>query len=150
MALAFPLALDSFWSGLRIRQAQFYLPEALEINETGDGEVISADTGPRLWRGSATLVREYHAQAAANHAILSVLRQAGRSFFAYDTVKAFPAADPEGTILGASTPVIAALMSNNREMDISGLPASYVLSIGDYLSFSYGTGPVRHALHQVV
>jgi len=45
-------------------------------------------------------------------------------------------------------PVLSALISGNREISLSGLPANYVLSRGDYLSWTYNGG--RRALHRVV
>lgn len=149
MVLEFPLATANFWAGLRIKQAQFYLPESLVMNTTGSGEVLIADMGTRLWQGSATLVAEYNADGAAIHAKLSAIRQPGRPFFAYDTSKQFPVSDPSGAV-AASFPIIADISVNTRLIAIDNLPALYVLSAGDYLSFTYGTGPVRYALHQIV
>ena len=149
MALSFPLA-TTYFGGLQINQGRVYLPESLEINVTGGGEVLSNDLGERLWVGDVTIAPRPHRIMAAVEAQLSVLRQAGRSFFAFDPRVPAPISDPTGSILGASSPVIASLAVNNRELTISGLPAGYVLSAGDNLSFAYGSAPTRYALHQIV
>lgn len=90
------------------------------------------------------------AEAGRPEVLIDILRQAGRSFLVYDTRRPAPLLDPNGTILGAATPTIHTLSADPRELRITGLPASYVLSPGDYLSFTYGTNPVRYALHRVV
>ena len=150
MAITFPIPVADYFAGLRIASASIYLPEAMEISQTGGGEILTADLGARLWRGSASMVPGLVADVAAAEARLSVLRQSGRSFFACPVGNAYPRADPDGSILGVSAPVIASLAANNRELTISGLPIGYVLSAGDFLSFSYGADPVRYAFHQVV
>ncbi|MBP2160259.1 MULTISPECIES: hypothetical protein [Asticcacaulis] len=38
---------------------------------------------------------------------------------------------------------------SRSELTLKGLPVGYVLSPGDYLGFSYGAEPERHALHDL-
>lgn len=147
--ISFPWAIEDFFAGLRVASITFALPEALRQEETQGGEIITAALGQRLWGGTITLTQGYHDDIAATDARLSILREAGRSFLVYPRHKEFPRADPGGAILGASAPIIHALPSA-REIQISGLPSGYVISPGDFLSFAYGTSPVRQALHQVV
>jgi hypothetical protein len=69
----------------------------------------------------------------------------------FDSRQPAPLLDPNRTGLAGFNPVIHNLPgADPREMQVSGLPAGYVLSAGDYLSFSYGSSPVRLALHRVV
>ena len=148
MALTFPLLTAQFFGGLLVAESRLSLSESMEINRTAGGEVLTADLGPRLWQGSITLTPNTHAAMAQAEARLSTLRQAGRAFYMYDGRKQFPAADPTGSILGAATPTLSVVGANRRDITISGLPANYVLSDGDYLSFIYNTS--RFALHQIV
>ena len=148
MALTFPLSTAQFFGGLRIVEAQLSLSESMEINRTAGGEVLTADLGPRLWTGNFATRPSTYKETAQAEARLSTLRQAARAFFVYDGRKQFPAADPTGSILGAATPTLAVVGVNRRDITISGLPANYVLSDGDYLSFIYNTS--RFALHQIV
>jgi len=60
-----------------------------------------------------------------------------------------PRHDPFGAALAGHTPTIHALAPGGRELRLAGLPPGYVLSVGDFLSFSYGSNPTRYALHQV-
>lgn len=148
MALSFPLSAAQFYDMLRVRECSFDLGEAMQSAQTGAGEVITASLGTRLWSGSVSLALGTHAQVAETEAVLMMLREPGRSFFAYDFARQYPAADVGGYILGAATPTIASLPSS-REIAITGLPASYLLAPGDRLSFEYGSSPTRYALHQV-
>ncbi|PKP71847.1 MAG: hypothetical protein CVT82_00305 [Alphaproteobacteria bacterium HGW-Alphaproteobacteria-4] len=150
MALAFPLARESFFDLLPVQRITFDCPEQVQTARTGGGEILAADLGPRLWSGEVTLGRLTRAEAASVLPLLSVLRSAGASFLAYDVTRAAPLADPTGSILGAATPEILELVAGSRELRLGGLPAGYIVSSGDYLGFAYGSGPVRQALHRVV
>lgn len=149
MALSFPLTAAQFIDMLGVESCTFELGEAMQTSETGGGEIITASLGVRLWSATINLKTGYHATVAEQTAVLSMLRQPGRSFFAYDKARQFPAADPGGLLLGASTPTIASLPSN-REIGIEGLPPSYVLTPGDRVAFAYGSSPTRYALHEIV
>lgn len=149
MALTFPLTYDAFWGTLRIQAASFYLPATIETTRMASGEILTADLGARLWEADVQLAQGLHVNQAPFDAVLSILRESGRSFQAGDPRGKFPSYDPDGSILGVASPTISAIAANNREITIAGLPAAYQIRAGDFLSFSYGT-PARQALHQVV
>lgn len=144
--LTFPLPLDTFFGGLLISEITLDAPAQVEVNQTAGGEQMAAEVGPQLWTGTVTLGKMTRAEAAMPDVLLDVLRRPQATFLAFDTRRPAPVADPLGTILGASVPLISAL--TNGELRLSGLPAGYVLSRGDYLSWSYNGG--RIALHRVV
>ncbi|MEY8143014.1 hypothetical protein [Falsihalocynthiibacter sp. CO-5D18] len=148
MAITFPISLASFFDGLRVRSRVFSLGEAVEVSETGGGEVLTADYGPRLWGGSIEIVRADASILAQAMAMAEVLREAGGSFYIYDKAQPFPAADLAGEILGATVPTLSAIAANRKQISLAGLPAGYVVSAGDKLSFSYDGG--RRALHKVI
>lgn len=145
--LTYPLPLASFWSGLRVKSARFWPGANVQLNATGGGEVIPASIGTRLWDGDVTLTPAD--DPGATEAILATLEEAGATFLAFPPKRAFPKADPTGAILGLAVPVIASLPAGGRSLTLSGLPAGYVLSAGDYLSFQRGT-PIRHEFHRIV
>jgi len=150
-AMIFPLALDDFFGGLPLVVLGFDLGESTRISQTGGGEILTAEgPAPRLWRGSVSTRTHRHAVQRKLEAKARVLRQAGASFFVGDPTAAYPAADPMGSIHGSATPIIHTLDADNKRMRIGGLPSNYVLTIGDQLSFSYGSSPARYALHEVV
>lgn len=149
MALTFPLNRAAFFAGLKVASTRFWLDQAVQVARTGGGEIIPSRHGTRLWNAEITIPPARHADASAVDAVLSLLSEPGATFLAYDKVKAYPSADPSCTILGAATPTISVFNANNRDITIIGLPANYVLSAGDFVSFTYGS-PLRYALHKIV
>lgn len=150
MALTYPLALAVFADSLLVSQNSFHLPEQVQQSRTAGGEQLGADVGERLWTGQIMLGRMTRAEAGRPEVLIDLIRQAGRSFLIYDRYRTNPLLDPLGTILGAASVTILALGGDARELSLSGLPVGYTLSAGDYLSFAYGSAPVRQALHRVV
>ncbi len=148
--LTFPLSLDEFFHLLPASVAKMSPGEALEVAETGGGEILTADIGTALWAGQLDMGPMTHAEAASVAPLLNVLRRAGSSFLVSDPTRPWPRLDPNAAFLGSSTPKIRAVGPSMRELSVEGLPAGYPLSRGDLLSFQYGTAPVRHALHELV
>jgi len=148
MALSFPLTAAQFMQMLRIQSARLWVPDAVVSEATEGGEIFTASRGPRLWQAEFTLAPGAHADIDFDEARLSLLTMPGASFFAYDPRRTGPRDDPDGTILGANAPTISSVAY--RDIGISGLPAGYVLRRGDYIGWSYGTSPIRYALHRAV
>lgn len=149
MAYTYPLDRDTFLGALRVSEQSFHLGENVVQSGLQDGSILRDEIGPRLWRGRCKLDRLTFAQAPAAEALVSLLQRAGTSFLAWRLDRAFPQGDPDGSILGAATPTIWKL-PDSVELHLEGMPAGYVLSPGDMLSFAYGTSPVRYALHRIV
>jgi hypothetical protein len=150
MVYTFPMALEDFFGDLPIETVSLDLPEQIEMSQNGAGEILTADLGDRLWRADVTIPWRYYDDAEAIKAKLHMLRYAARSLFVTPIPKIAPRYDPTGSKLGASNPTLNAVQPNNRELSIAGLPQDYVLSVGDTLSFTYGSNPTRYALHQIV
>lgn len=139
----------TFFGGLKVASVQWSLSRATKDTRTRGGSVIRAEQGAALWTGSATLVPGYHAGQGEIEALLAELTAAGQFILAYDPRYNGPRMDPGGVILGNATPTIHTLDADNRRMRVTGLPAGYVLSVGDYLGFTYGSNPTRYALHRI-
>lgn len=150
MAQSFPMPIDQFFGNIPIRTVSQDLGEAMEYNQTAGGEIVTADMGPRLWRTTFTLNPDYHAPLNRIRARLNMLRQANRSLIVTSSPIEYPDYDPDGSILGASTITIKSVAGNNRDITLTGFPVDYELRAGDMLSFTYGSNPVRYAMHQVV
>lgn len=149
MAYTYPLSTTDFMALMPVAEISFDDPAQVEVNQTAGGEVITGAVGAQLWQGDVTLGAMVGNEQSTPDVLLSLLRVSGASFYAYDTRRPAPFADPTGSILGAAVPTIATLVAGNREIALAGLPANYVLTRGDYLAFDYGT-PSRRALHKVV
>ena len=149
--MTFPLPLSEFFGGLRVSEATpLHLPDARQTSQTRGGEMIPASIGNRLWRGSVTLAPGYHDDADATAAKLMRLTDPDGTFFARPVGRMGPIADPLGEYLAGLTPKISQIAASNRELRINGLPNSLPLQVGDYLSFTYGSNPIRYAFHQIV
>lgn len=140
---------ETFFGGLKVASVQWSLQSAMSETTTRGGAVIRTGIGAALWTGRATLAPAYHRDAAAVEALLAELTQPGRSILAHDPRYNGPRLDPTGAILGASAPIVHALNADNRRLRVNGLPSGYVLSVGDYIGWQYGSNPVRYALHRV-
>lgn len=150
MALQWPLATSEFLDLLPVAKVTFRLGRAQSQSETGGGDVIAHKRGVRLWQGQIVLDKDYHRVWAAIEARIALLEEPGASFLLRDIRLPGPIADPDKSILGASTPVISALKTNNREFSLTGAPALYEISSGDLIGFTYGSSPTRYGLHRVV
>lgn len=149
MALSLPFIPADFADRLKIQSVQWKLQRFDELSGMGTGDVIAAQLAPPRITGDVTIAPMYHDEAAQVQALVEALDPM-QSFYLYAPQKRFPIADPDGSILGSATPAISAVGSNNKSLRIKGLPAGYVLSLGDYLAFDYGTNPVRRAFHRIL
>ena len=138
-----------FFGGIKKAAAKLKLNEPQEVNRLGDGSVLKASLGAALWQGELSLIPGYHADQGAIEVKIAKLMRAGETFLAYDTRYDGPAADPDGSILGASTPTIHTLDADNRRIRVTGLPVGYELRAGDWIGWTYGSSPVRYALHRI-
>lgn len=144
-----PFGLSDFFDRLPIDDMTFDCHEPQEVNRLGDGSVIKGGLGAALWRGRIMLRSMARDQARRFESALGEIAAPGGAFLLRRWPEHGPSADPAGTILGAATPTIHTLDADNRRLRVQGLPAGYVLTIGDMIGWSYGSSPVRLALHRV-
>lgn len=150
MAISFPLPLSTFANELRVVGAEFYLPPSTVHSATRAGEIITTDLGTRLWKGSFRLATMKHADADSVSAFLELLGRGDASFLISPLHRLGTIDDPDGETLIDQSPKLLSVAANNKEIRISGLTDGTVLSRGDFLSFTYGSNPVRYAFHRVV
>lgn len=147
--MAEPLSLAEFWGPLvKEAGATFYLPGVRQHSRTAGGEVLSAIMGVSLWQGEVTAIARNRRAAEALQAQIEDLDRAGDPFLIHPRICG-PAHDPDGSIAAAHNPVIGSLHANNRQLRIDGLLPGYQLQLGEFLSITYGTNPLRHGLHRV-
>jgi hypothetical protein len=134
------------FAGLKIAEAAFSLSVPVRVNRLAGGEMIPASLGASLWQGTVTLVQGYHRTAAPNEAAIMRLQRPGVTFLAYDSRFNGPDYDPTGSILGAATPTVHTI--TGTALRITGLPSGYTIRRGDLIGWTYGTSPVRYAVHR--
>jgi hypothetical protein len=152
MPITFPVPLSDFADTIDVAAGQFNLSESRRLSISNRGEVFTRSGGARRWEGNITLTPAQNARSGSFDVMLDILTGAGASLLVYDHRRPYPARDPTGSILGSSVVVIASALSNFVELSLSGLPPGYVLSRGDYMSFTFVdvTGQTQWSLHRVV
>lgn len=145
MPLTFPLSLAAFADQLPM--ASFTPRQGLQqqLSSQGSGIDIPADLAPALREYDITLKPVPHRRAQQIMALIEALRGPLNSFYIYDLRYLYPAADPDGAILGSSVPQINSLNANNHALSLKSLPANYVITAGDFLAWDYGSDPARRA-----
>lgn len=150
MAYSFPLSRAAFMDRMPISRITFDIPEAVEISETGGGELLTADLGTRLWQGEIVLGKMTPDEAADALAMIDAARQRGGSFLVHDVSRPGPRFDLDGAVLGSATPAIQAVGASGLDIKLTGLPGGYRLRRYDYIAFSYASSPARFALHRAI
>lgn len=131
-----------------VTQATFMPVFGQEVSGLANGALIAKELRPTYWRARLACDRLTHDQAMAIMAIIGSLQGSINTLYVWNPLKQYPVTDPDGSILGSSNVQINALGPVANDLSLKGLPAGFVLSRGDMLSFVWGTTHV--ALHQVV
>ena len=149
MPLINPRPLADFMDRLRIVDFEWVTRENRQIDGQGSGQILEIETAPDLWMARMTLGPEYHESGRQVRALLNSLVPVGRFALVYDPIAQYPAYDPTGAILGASTVTLPAIGTNWDTISLAGFPAGYQLREGDKIELRYGTNPVRRQLLEV-
>jgi len=80
MAQPYPAQLAEFFDALQVTTATFELPVTQQLSRTAGGEVITAELGTSLWRGSVTLARRPYVEANRALALIRRMARPGASF----------------------------------------------------------------------
>lgn len=147
MPIGNPATLPEFWDTLKIRSARFALTSAVVSSRTEGGDTITARRGSRLWQAPVALAAADFRTAEATRARLAAMADAGQTFLAYPLPVFSTEHDQAGTL---DTATIDTLPANGVEIRLGGLAPGYTVRGGEFLSFQYGSSPLRRALHQVV
>ena len=149
MPLTFPLSTAEWMDILAVEDITFSAPPQVEMSQTAGGEILRRTLGPSLWRGEVRMRNFRYGCGSGRQTLLSALAEPGASFLVYNPRHSFPRDDPDGSLIAASTPTLTVVASNGN-VQLAGMPGEYQLRDGDMFSFTYGTNPVRFALHSVV
>lgn len=145
MSLSFPLAMPTDGiaaQDFRLARVDYASPEV-------GGAIGAVAAGFPRWRMTLQLGDMSQAAGDAWRAFLDSLDGAGRTFFAHDLLRPYPAAYPGGfggmtRAAGGSFPADGevgawSLAGDRDELVMSGLPANFVLTVGDLIGFRWGT-----------
>jgi hypothetical protein len=142
MSISFPRT--TILSATDFADQTFQLMSRQELSRQVSGRTIGKDLGPALWMATYTTKPMQNDDALAYEAALDSLDGVVQTFEAYDLRRPYPRSDPTGATYNNG--VLASVNANNKALALSGLVAGQVVSVGDYLSFTYGSS---RALHRV-
>src|SRR5947209_7413465 len=111
----------------------FRLVSRQDLSRLASGRVIGKDFGPALWLADIATVAIPNDDALTFEAKLNSLDGVINAFEAGDIRRPYPKAFANGVF--SDTGVLASVDTSNKAMSLSGLPAAFALSVGDYLSF---------------
>lgn len=136
MPLADPLPLSEFHELLGIANVSFEVQERSYLQETEQGAVITGSYGDPLWGGAVqTVALRQDRGATSSTARLNMLKS-GHKFLMFPPQQPFPQSDPQGTTLTGTVTVVA-ISADRREINLTGLPANFVVTMGDFISFEH-------------
>lgn len=142
MAITYPydvLATFPGWS------TEFDLLYRQEISRTAIGQTFVKDLGSPLWRATYQSRLMKPNELDTWRARLKAMEGGLKQFLGRPTSRCYPIAYPKGAGMGNVSDVkIASIGGDRKTITLSGLPAGYQATAGDYIKI--GT----HNLHQVV
>lgn len=147
MVATFPTALADLADLLGIRSVSWLPYRQQELSGLGSGEWLTADLAPMLWEGKCETSPVTIAAANQLQARFELLDGSANAFYLFNPLAKYPQTDPSGATLGSSTVTITAISTNRDTVTLAGLPAGYVLTIGDMFSVDYGS-PSRRGLYR--
>lgn len=130
------LTLADIYDRLMIGAARFDLQRNDELSGAGSGALWQAELAPPLWTAEVSLNDQALNEIKQQAALIRKLDGARQSFLLCDTTSLNPQADPDGTLLGAANVTLGAIGADRTVAPLVGLPAGYVLTLGDKLQIN--------------
>lgn len=134
MTVSYPLTLFSTYM---IRTTRFQLVYRQTFSRTGDNKSTAVDRGYPVWVGSFESVPLEIDDCIDMEAMLNSLGGMNQLILCRDTRREYPRAYPTGSFTDAAS--ILAVDGDGIRLSLTGLPANFVLSRGDYFSMIYGS-----------
>jgi len=135
--------LSQFYNQLRIVDASLALNSPIQVSRSAGGQIYSALTGPRLWQGSIQCADYTHEGNRRIEALLALAQTPG-NYFQMIPPKGNRPINYAGS--GFTDVATNGTQTAGNTLNLRGLPVSFKVSAGDYLSFPAGG---THRLYQV-
>lgn len=130
---------------LPIARVIWDIEEQTERSGTGSGAGWEAELAPDFWVGEVFFDTGFNQDLKEIAALLRWVRATGQTFLLCDPLSLYPAADPQGAILGNANVTLRAI-TNRYVAPLQGLPPGYVLTPGDKMQIPYFA---KHAFVEV-
>lgn len=136
-----PISLADLMETLGIEKVVWDIERYDEFDSVGTGHDIASEMAPPKWTATMNMRDLYNADARAMAARVRKLHGSMTPFMVYDPSHRWPASDPGGALLTGETVQINSIGTNNQSLSLKGLPADFILTIGDkgQVVFSSGT-----------
>lgn len=141
-----PLPLSAVYDRLSLDAVVFDIQRNDEFSGTGDGDLWQQELARPLWTAEISLNAGSHDELKQVAARIRKLDGARQSFMVCDPLSLYPQADPAGTILGAAVVTLGIIGADRTAIPFQGLPAGYVLTVGDKVQIQ---GTTRTAFVEV-
>lgn len=134
-------------------QTYLRLDDGDEQSPLASGVIITRNLRPPLWSLSARSRLLKPNTLAAWQARIESLENGKLLFWGYDRNRFYPilypkGAWPTGGSFSGTTARILTVNANNKALSLDSLPAGYVVSAGDLISWTYNS--TQYAMHRVV
>lgn len=146
MSISFPLT--TLFSGIDFTDQTFQPVPRQELSRQANGRTIGKDFGSAAWMVSYTTAPLTTTDALTFESLLDTLDGVTNTFEAFDLRRPFPLAYPTGAFTDSGQ--LNSVNANNKALSLKLLPAGYLVSVGDYLSFTYGTSRALHRVMEAV
>jgi len=138
------LSLADFFDKLNILEYDIYLTDNGISSQTKSGQILRAVSGPRLWTGNIVCqTYKSYAEGRELEALCQHVQAVGNHFLVRDKKASYPASRVAGDVLSGVT---ITSPTAGFSATLTGLPAYFVLTGGDY--FSYSVGGI-HYMHRI-
>lgn len=127
-------------------ECRFRLTNRQEMSRTAGGITRVKSLGPDLWTAEFQSWPLFGAEARALLAFLDTLDGGAQAFTAYDVRHQFPTSDPTGT--HPDTVQISSV--SGGAIALKGLPAGFVVTVGDYMAFDISGARQYHRAAETV
>lgn len=144
MAMTFPLDLPSLADKLSIASVKWDVMRFDQYSGIGSGHDLQAELAAPKWIADIELSPGYSDGLKQIAAITRKLHGSQNAFMLFDPLSQFPQADPDGSVLAASTVQVYTVGTDRQSLRLKGLPAGYVLTISDKAQIVYSSDPTRN------
>ncbi|CZT36248.1 hypothetical protein [Rhizobium sp. 9140] len=149
MTVTYPYSLATFADQLAISSVVWDIQRNDEMSAAGDGRFWQAELSSPLWTGTVELIMLSNDRAKQIAAQIRKLHGTQESFYLCDPLSLYPQADRTGAVLGNAAVKVLTIATDRASLSFTGLPAGYVLTLGDKFTILYGSNPERVGFFEI-
>ncbi|SER57560.1 hypothetical protein [Rhizobium sp. NFR03] len=149
MTVVYPYSLSAFADQLAISTVIWDIQRNDEMSAGGDGRIWQAELSSPLWMATVELILLTNDRAKQIAAQIRKLHGTQEAIYLSDPLSLYPQSDRTGAILGNAAVKVLSIATDRASLSFTGLPAGYVLTLGDKLTILYGSNPERVGFFEI-